>query len=79
MQEGFTYCLRVKLDMQNVNACLRDPVAFRCNEHPHWRTGTKYKCYPTYDFACPFVDSSQVLPFSIILEYSDWNVLADVM
>ena len=60
MQEGQAYCLRVRLDMANANACLRDPVAFRCNMHAHWRTGTKYKCYPTYDFACPFVDASQV-------------------
>lgn len=46
--------------MKNPNACLRDPVAYRCNSHPHWRCGTKFKCYPTYDFACPFVDASQV-------------------
>jgi glutamyl-tRNA synthetase len=60
MQEGQTYCLRVRLDMQNPNKCLRDPVAYRCNDHPHWRTGSTYKCYPTYDFACPYVDSRQV-------------------
>lgn len=43
LEEGQRHCLRVKLDMSAPNKALRDPVAYRCNLEPHWRTGQKYK------------------------------------
>uniref|UniRef100_A0A803M8X1 Glutamyl-tRNA synthetase n=1 Tax=Chenopodium quinoa TaxID=63459 RepID=A0A803M8X1_CHEQI len=54
---GLMCCLRGKLDFQNPNKCLRDPVYYRCNLAHHHRVGFKYKLYPTYDFASSFVDA----------------------
>ena len=43
--------LRAKLDMANPNMHFRDPIIYRIIHTPHHRTGTKWNCYPMYDFA----------------------------
>lgn len=43
--------LRAKLDMSSDNMHFRDPIMYRIIQTPHHRTGTKWHCYPMYDFA----------------------------
>ena len=46
-EKGLNCCLRAKIDMQDKNKCMRDPVIYRCNLTPHHITGDKWKLYPT--------------------------------
>ena len=50
IEEG-AMVLRAKIDMANPNMHFRDPIIYRIVNHPHHRTGTKWKVYPMYDFA----------------------------
>ncbi|WOL03223.1 glutamate--tRNA ligase, cytoplasmic [Canna indica] len=73
-ERGLQCCVRGKLDMQDPNKSLRDPVYYRCNLDAHHRIGAKYKVYPTYDFACPFVDSIEGITHALrASEYHDRN------
>ncbi|EDO08736.2 glutamyl-tRNA synthetase family protein [Babesia bovis T2Bo] len=59
-EKGTRFCLRAKIDMTHTNKCLRDPVMYRCiADAQHNRHGDRYKAFPTYDFACPIVDSME--------------------
>ncbi|XP_050551487.1 bifunctional glutamate/proline--tRNA ligase isoform X12 [Spodoptera frugiperda] len=69
---GVQCCVRAKIDMQSPNGCMRDPTIYRCKPEVHPRTGTQYKVYPTYDFACPIVDSIEGVTHVLrTMEYHD--------
>lgn len=69
------WCIRAKMNMQDKFKCLRDPVFYRMKtDVAHHRHGTKYKAYPTYDFACPIVDSLEGITHAMrSIEYHDRN------
>jgi len=56
MEEGEAI-VRFRGDMRSENTVMRDPVLFRIIKKEHYRQGTAYVCWPSYDFAAPIMDS----------------------
>ena len=49
--------MRFRGDMSSDNTTLRDPTLLRIKETPHYRQGSKYRVWPTYDLNTPILDS----------------------
>jgi glutaminyl-tRNA synthetase len=56
--------LRLKIDMQNLNHVLRDPIAYRISQSAHHRTGTKWVIYPSYDYSHGIIDALEGITHS---------------
>jgi glutaminyl-tRNA synthetase len=70
--------LRAKIDMAAGNINLRDPVLYRILHAEHPRTGTKWRIYPTYDFAHGQSDAIEGVTHSLCtLEFEDHRPLYD--
>ena len=82
MREGAfpdgAHVLRAKIDMSSPNINLRDPVLYRIRHAAHYRTGTTWCIYPSYDFAHPLSDAIEGITHSICtLEFEDHRPLYD--
>jgi len=49
--------IRLRTDMKEPNPVIRDPPLFRIAEEKHPKTGTKYRVWPLYNFACAYEDN----------------------
>jgi len=56
--------LRLKIDMSNNNHTLRDPIAYRINNSPHFKTGELWSIYPSYDYSHGIVDALEAVTTS---------------
>ena len=70
--------LRAKIDMNNSNLNMRDPVLYRILHESHHRTGDAWCIYPMYDWAHGLEDSIEGITHSLCtLEFEDHRPLYD--
>ncbi|MDH4083888.1 MAG: glutamine--tRNA ligase/YqeY domain fusion protein [Nitrospira sp.] len=73
-----THVLRAAIDMGSPNINLRDPILYRIRHAIHYRTGTTWCIYPSYDFAHPLSDAIEGITHSLCtLEFEDHRPLYD--
>jgi len=73
-----SHVLRAKIDMSSPNINLRDPTLYRIRHVPHYRTGSTWCLYPSYDYAHPLSDAIEGVTHSICtLEFEDHRPLYD--
>ncbi|KAF5131284.1 putative glutamate--tRNA ligase, cytoplasmic [Metarhizium anisopliae] len=78
---GKGHCIRARIAFDSSNGSMRDPIIYRFpswdaenGPRPHHRTGWDWNIYPTYDFACPLVDSIEGVTHALrTTKYSDRN------
>jgi glutaminyl-tRNA synthetase len=72
------HVLRAKIDMQNENMQLRDPIMYRIRHAHHFRTGDAWCIYPTYDWAHGQSDAIEGVTHSLCsLEFDAHRELYD--
>lgn len=73
-----SHVLRAKIDMQNENMQLRDPVMYRIRRGHHHRTKDQWVIYPTYDWAHGQSDAIEGVTHSLCtLEFDSHRALYD--
>jgi glutaminyl-tRNA synthetase len=73
-----SHVLRAKIDMASPNINLRDPVLYRIRHASHYRTGSAWCIYPSYDYAHPLSDAIEGVTHSVCtLEFEDHRPLYD--
>ena len=72
------HTLRARIDMASPNMNLRDPVLYRIQRVPHYRSGDAWCIYPMYDFAHPLSDAIEGITHSVCtLEFESHRPLYD--
>jgi glutaminyl-tRNA synthetase len=70
--------LRARIDMASGNLNLRDPVLYRIQKTPHYRTGERWCIYPTYDHVHPLSDALEGVTHSLCdITFDDHRPLYD--
>ena len=77
-------CVRMRLNMTDKNYAMRDFSIYRSIDAVHHKTQGKYFVYPTYDFACPILDSLEGITHVFrSIEYNErdeqGNYILDIM
>ena len=76
--EDGAHVLRAKIDMTSPNVNMRDPIMYRIRHVTHYRTGSQWCLYPTYDYAHPLSDAIEGITHSVCtLEFEDHRPLYD--